>query len=226
MSLSIRASFSEVVSGTGYTSGSVGAPSAERSSQNTLMSLDSESTDPNNTRALQNGNLGQFDVELRTLIEKAVWQVTKDSERLFTNLMLSVLELAWMVRNSWDFSRAGTDFPAELLTSVAGQMEKAKGVIVSYYGLAGMTGEQAKARVDYLLTDDQFNCNRDHHDPVQWHFTASQIPITALAAESRKAIIDSGVGSFLAGLQAKLSTEINDDSEFDELDNQQFDDDY
>jgi hypothetical protein len=157
---SIRDSFPEVVSGTGYTSGSGGG------------SLDS--TDPNKTRALRNRNLGQFDVELRTLIEKAGWQVTK--ETLFTNPMPSVLELASMVRKSWDFARAGTDFPAELSTGVAGQvryyhqrarshmMEKAKGVIASYYGLAGMTGEQAKARVDYLLTDDRFNCDPDHYD--------------------------------------------------------------
>jgi hypothetical protein len=46
------------------------------------------------------------------------------------------------------------------------------------------------------------------------------------AAESREAIIDPGVGSFLAGLRAKLSTETNDDAEFDEPDSQAFDDDY
>ncbi|KAH8153341.1 uncharacterized protein LAJ45_02153 [Morchella importuna] len=207
-------------------------------------------------------------------------------------------------------------------------MEKAKGVIASYYGLAGMTGELAKARVDYLLTDNLFNCHPDHYDPAQWHFAAPQIPrfivyaycktnreigvnypecescinpsficlvstilyqalsvhvigasnwkngvfnkdycgvifethihtrrksfpdeeisnlvldgirhellkqikrtqcCSITAAESKGAIIDPGVGSVLAGLRAKLSTETNDDSEFEEPDNQPFDDDY
>ncbi|KAH8146194.1 uncharacterized protein LAJ45_09892 [Morchella importuna] len=105
---SIRASFPEVVSGTGYSSGSVGGFSEEQLLQNTLTLLDS--TDLNRVRALRHRNLGQFDVELKTLIEKASWQVTK--ETLFTNSMPSVLKLAYMVRNSWNFSKAGADFTA------------------------------------------------------------------------------------------------------------------
>ncbi|RPB07068.1 hypothetical protein P167DRAFT_579666 [Morchella conica CCBAS932] len=191
-----------------------------------------------------------------------------------------------------------------------------------------MASEQAKARVDYLLIDNRFNCDPDHYDPIQWHFAAPQIPLfivyayyktnrgiavnhpefescinpsficlvsTVLyhtlrvhviggsnwkngvfnkdycgliferhmrtwrksfpneetsnlvldgirhevlkrikrtqccritAAESREAIIDSGVGSFLAGFQAKLNTETNHDAGFDEQENQPFDDDY
>ncbi|KAH0604490.1 uncharacterized protein H6S33_006867 [Morchella sextelata] len=180
---SIRAP-SEVVRSTDYASGSGGGYSGESSSQNLLAPVDP--TDPNKTRALRHRSLGQFDIELRTLIEKAGWHLTK--ETLFKNPMPSVLELASMVRNSWDFARAGTDFPAELSTGVSGQvrfyhqrtrshmMEKAKAVIALYYGLAGMTGEQAKARVDYLLTDDRFNCDPTHYEPAQWHFAAPQIP--------------------------------------------------
>lgn len=106
--LLIRASFPEVISCTGSPSGSDGGSSGERSSQNTSTLLDS--TEPNKTKPLRNRNFGQFDVEFRTLIGKADWQVTK--ETLFTNSMPSVLKLAYMVRNSWNFSKAGADFTA------------------------------------------------------------------------------------------------------------------
>ncbi|KAH0602477.1 uncharacterized protein H6S33_008816 [Morchella sextelata] len=157
---------SKVVRSTDYASGSGGGYSGESSSQNLLAPVDP--TDPNKTRALRHLSLGQFDIELRTLIEKAGWHLTK--ETLFKNPMPSVLELASMVRNSWDFARAGTDFPAELSTGVSGQVR------FYHQRTPGMTGEQAKARVDYLLTDDRFNCDPTHYEPTQWHFAAPQIP--------------------------------------------------
>ncbi|KAH0603864.1 uncharacterized protein H6S33_007523 [Morchella sextelata] len=107
---------SEVIRSTDYASGSGGGYSGESLSQNLLAPVDP--TDPNKTRTLRHRSLGQFDIELKTLIEKAGWHLTK--ETLFKNPMPSVLELASMVRNSWDFVRAGTDFPAELSTVVSG----------------------------------------------------------------------------------------------------------
>ncbi|KAH0614658.1 uncharacterized protein H6S33_000294 [Morchella sextelata] len=79
---SIRAP-SEVVRSTDYASGSGGGYSGESSSQNLLAPVDP--TDPNKTRALRHRSLGQFNIELRTLIEKAGWHLTK--ETLFKNPM-------------------------------------------------------------------------------------------------------------------------------------------
>ncbi|KAH0603587.1 uncharacterized protein H6S33_007909 [Morchella sextelata] len=173
---SIRAP-SEVIRSTDYASGSSGGYSGESSSQNLLAPVDP--TDLNKTRALRNHSLWQFDIELRTLIEKAGWYPTKQT--LFKNPMSSVLELMSMVRNSWNFARAGDDFPAELSTGVFGQ---AKAVIGLYYGLAGMTGEQAKDRVDYLLTDDRFNYDTTHCEAATGRMVSSIRTVTAVSTPS------------------------------------------
>lgn len=92
-----------------------------------------------------------------------------------------------MIRKAWDSATEGSEHTEGLTLNVSAQiryyhqrarshmMEKAKSFVTSSYGLQGLSPEKLKDRVNYLLTDDRFNCDPEHYEvcilgniPSEW----------------------------------------------------------
>ncbi|KAI5837721.1 hypothetical protein DFP73DRAFT_600704 [Morchella snyderi] len=164
--------------------------SSHQNSESSSATPAAESTESGKGRVFRMRGLKPFDMSYRFILEKAGWNITK--ETLFVNPHPSVMEMPVMIRKAWDSATEGSEHTQDLTMSVSAQiryyhqrarshiMEKAKSFVISSYGPLGMSPEKLKDRVDYLLTTTVStvirNIMRYAFFPVEWHFSAPQIP--------------------------------------------------